>query len=214
MNHILVRPTEPAMAAAQAIADIIDGQVRAGPPDLDDDSFLHALSDPDITLGVVGLDGRGWRIVQHSDKPIVLVPAHARPSVTVKRILVPLDGTDESANAVAETVRLFRAAGTELVVLHVFHTDTAPAYWDQAAHHRAVWEQEFLARYCAPHFPGPAPALTLRTGAPGEHVCDVAADRADLIILGWSQRLEPGRAQTVRRTVRDADVPVMLVPTG
>ncbi|ATL69319.1 hypothetical protein CRH09_27220 [Nocardia terpenica] len=38
--------------------------------------------------------------------------------------------------------------------------------------------------------------------------------QADLIILGWSQRLEPGHAPTVRRTVTEATVPVMLIPVA
>ena len=47
----------------------------------------------------------------------------------------------------------------------------------------------------------------------GERVPDVAeAEGADVIALGWSQRLDPGRARTVRRAVLDAVVPVMLVP--
>jgi len=33
-----------------------------------------------------------------------------------------------------------------------------------------------------------------------------------MIALGWSRHLDPGRSRTVRRTVRDAVVPVMLVP--
>jgi hypothetical protein len=33
-----------------------------------------------------------------------------------------------------------------------------------------------------------------------------------MIAPAWSQRLEPGRALGVRRTVLDAGVPVLLVP--
>ena len=55
--------------------------------------------------------------------------------------------------------------------------------------------------------------LELRTGVAGERVLDVAeAEGADMIALGWSQQLDPGRARTVRRAVLDAVVPVMLVP--
>ena len=74
---------------------------------------------------------------------------------------------------------------------------------------RRAWAEEFLARYCAQ----PEVRLELRTGVAGEHVLDVAeAERADMIALGWSQQLDPGRAHTVRRAVLDAVVPVMLVP--
>ncbi|MGY2062970.1 universal stress protein, partial [Nocardia gipuzkoensis] len=175
--------------------------MRTVPADATDDEFLAQLADPDVVLGVVALDGEGWGIARQATKPVVVVPATARRVTRIRRVLVPLDGTDETVTAVAETVRLFGSAGTEIVVLHVFDAATTPRFWDQAAHARPVWEQEFLARYCTPHFPGTTPTLTLRSGSPGEHVVDLAAEHADLIILDWSRRLDPGRAQTVRRTV-------------
>jgi hypothetical protein len=124
-------------------------------------------------------------------------------------VLVPLDGTPEAAAAVAQTVGLFAGAGVDVVVLHVFDASTVPRFWDQAAHARRAWEEEFMTRFCAQ----PGARLELRSGAAGQQVVDVAAtEGVDLITLGWSQRLDPGRAQTVRRTVLEAAVPVMLVP--
>ena len=103
----------------------------------------------------------------------------------------------------------FARAGVDLVALHVFDAETVPRFWDQAAHARRAWAEEFLARYCAQ----PGARLELRTGVAGERVLDVAeAEGADMIALGWSQQLDPGRARTVRRAVLDAVVPVMLVP--
>ncbi|MFI5783100.1 universal stress protein [Nocardia sp. NPDC051570] len=213
MSRFLIRSSEASMAVAHALADAVDGEVRVVPADTTVEEFLKDLADSEVTAGVVALDGAGWRIVRHAEKPVVLVPA-ARPIEAIERVLVPLDGTDEAVAAVAETVRLFRSAGVDIVVLHVFDAATRPGFWDQAAHARPIWEQEFLARFCAPHLPGSAPTLTLRTGAPGEHVVDIAGAHADLIILGWSRRLDPGRAQTVRRTVRESPVPVMLIPVA
>ena len=80
-----------------------------------------------------------WRrVVQRSARPVVLVPAAARGRrPQIRRVLVPLDGTAESAAAVAETVEQFARAGVDLVVLHVFDAETVPRFWDQAAHARA-----------------------------------------------------------------------------
>jgi len=175
---------------------------------------LRALHSPGTLLVVLAGDESSqpiWRrVVQRSARPVILVPAAAeggRPEI--RRVLLPLDGTAQSAAAVAETVELFARAGVDLVVLHVFDADTVPRFWDQAAHARRAWAEEFLARYCAQ----PGARLELRSGVAGEHVLDVAeAERADMIALGWSQQLAPGRARTVRRTVLDAVVPVMLVP--
>ncbi|MEC3953730.1 hypothetical protein VMT65_11855 [Nocardia sp. CDC153] len=64
------------------------------------------------------------------------------------------------------------------------------------------------------YFPGRCQTITLRSGVPGEHVVDVAAEKADMIVLGWSQQLLPGRARIVRKTVVAESVPVMLVPVG
>ncbi|RDI60478.1 universal stress protein [Nocardia pseudobrasiliensis] len=212
MNKVLTRPEPQALAVARALADIAAAQVEVCSPEASDDDYLHALADPDVALGVLAGDDDGWAVLQGCDKPVVLVPEHAHSAEAIKRVLVPLDGTDESAHAVAETVRLLRDAGSEIVVLHVFDRQTVPAHWDQAAHAREAWEEEFRARYCVPHFPGPRPTITLRSGRPGNHVVDVAAEHADMIILGWSQQLHPGRAQTVRQTVSHASVPVMLIP--
>jgi nucleotide-binding universal stress UspA family protein len=152
-----------------------------------------------------------WRrVAQRSARPVVLVPAAARGRrPEIRRVLLPLDGTAESAAAVAGAVEQFAGAGVDLVVLHVFDAETVPRFWDQAAHAGRAWAEEFLARYCAQ----PGVRLELRTGVAGEHVLDVAeAERADMIAFGWSQQLDPGRARTIRRAVLDAVVPVMLVP--
>ena len=59
----------------------------------------------------------------------------------------------------------------------------------------------------------PGARLELRSGTAAEHVAKVAGDeQADMIALAWSQRLEPGCAAAVRRTILEAQVPVMLVP--
>ena len=208
------------VGAAAAVAEIAHAQVRqiSLPTGLNAGQaaaqVLRALRSAGTVLAVLAGDEVTrpvWqRVVQHSARPVILVPAAARGrQPQIRRVLVPLDGTAESAAAVAETAEQFARAGVDLVVLHVFDAETVPSFWDQAAHARGAWAEEFLARYCAQ----PGVRLELRSGVAGEHVLDVAeAERADLIALGWSQHLDPGRARTVRRTVREAVVPVMLVP--
>ncbi|NNH69296.1 universal stress protein [Nocardia uniformis] len=216
MPEILLRPSDQTSRIADALADIVGGGVLTAATA--NDEFLAALEAPDVVLGVLAFDDTAWEIVERSPKPIVLVPTGVRANEhpgRIARVLVPLDGTEESAHAVAQTVRLFRSAGIEIVVLHVFDRSTVPPHWDQAAHARAAWECEFRARWCTPYFDGsPPPTVTLRSGAPGENVVTVAEAEADLIILGWSRRLLPGRAQTVRAAVSGASVPVMLIPTA
>jgi nucleotide-binding universal stress UspA family protein len=175
---------------------------------------LGELAEPSTLLGVLSgveqPDTLGWRVLQHAVKPVVVVPACGWPRTRViGRALVPLDGTPESAAAVAETVDLLAGAGIELVALHVYTAATIPKIQNHAVHAERAWEAEFLSRYCAQ----PGVRLHVRSGATAEHVLDVAAaEDVDLIVLGWSQRLDGDRARTVRRTIHEANVPVMLVP--
>jgi len=217
LNHGAERPVTQ---TAEVIARLVGGQVR--PLRLAADlsagraagQVIRALHQPGTVTGVLsGVETSRplWqRVAQRSAKPVVLVPAGARRLPRrIRRVLLPLDGTARSAAAVAEAAERFARGGAELVVLHVFDAETVPKFWDQHAHAEQAWEQEFLARYCAL----PGARLELRSGAAAEHVAKVAgAEQADMIALAWSQRLEPGRAAAVRRTILEAEVPVMLVP--
>lgn len=175
---------------------------------------LGELAQPSTLLGVLSgveqPDNSGWRLLQRAVKPVVVVPACGWPRTrAIGRALVPLDGTLESAAAVAGTVDLLAGAGIEIVALHVYTAATTPKFQNHAVHAERAWEAEFLSRYCAQ----PGVRLHVRSGVAAEQVLDVAAaEDVDLIVLGWSQRLDEGRARTMRRTVRDANVPVMLIP--
>jgi Universal stress protein family len=204
---------------ATAVAEVVHAHVRrvrlarGTGGELDAAQFLREMAAADTVLGVLARDAPSpklWpRVVQHATKPLIVVPPVPLPQQVLSRVLVPLDGTAEAAGAVAETVELFARAGVDVVVLHVFDGSTVPRFWDQAAHARREWETEFLARFCDQ----PGVRLELRSGMAGDHVVDVSAtEKVDLITLGWSRRLDPGRAGTVRRTVAAAAVPVMLVP--
>lgn len=197
------------VSVARALADVLGGEVST--TSAGRDAVLDALNRQDTVLGVLARDHPlSWGIATRTAKPVVLVPPRGlfTPSA-ISRMLAPLDGTIESAGAVTEAMKLFPQA--ELVVLHVFDHDTVPVFWDQAAHARRDWEREFRARFCPP----PDVRVELRSGAPEEHVAQVAADEhAHLIALGWSQHLGEGRARTVRSTIRDATVPVVLFPAG
>ena len=210
----------PVAETAAVIARLAGGEVRQVrlAPDLSPQQatrqVMRALHQPRTVSGVLAADNLSrplWqRVAQQSAKPVVLVPAGAPDQpLRIRRVLLPLDGTAESAAAVAEAAERLARGGTEIVVLHVFDARTVPKFWDQHAHAGQAWEQEFLARYCAL----PGARLELRSGAAADHVAKVAgAEQADMIALAWSQRLEPGRAPVVRRAVLDAGVLVLLIP--
>jgi len=212
----------PVTETAAVIARLAGGEVRQVrlaadlSPQQAARQVMRALHQPRTVSSVLaaGEPSRPlWqRVAQQSAKPVVLVPAGARDQTPrIRRVLLPLDGTAQSASAVADAAERLARAGAELVVLHVFDAQTVPKFWDQHAHAGQAWGQEFLARYCAL----PGARLELRSGAAAEHVVEVAGtEQADMITLAWSQQLEPGRALVVRRAVLDAGVPVMLVPVA
>ena len=179
-------------------------------------AVLLAIEQPGVRLAVFpyqpgDVDRLINEVIRHCPKPVVLTPVHKGVSASehIARILVPLDGTAESAETVAGTVAIFAASGADIVALHVFDETKVPKFWDQAAHARKSWDEEFLARYC--HHPDAR--LEVRSGSPGENILDVAAtEQADLIALGWTQNLSPGRALTVRAIVGNSSTPILLLP--
>jgi len=179
-------------------------------------SVLRSVDEPTVRLAVLPYyPGNASRLVidviRKCPKPIVLVPVDpgATAPEQISRMLVPLDGTTEAAETVAETVALFALSGADIVVLHVFNEATVPKFWDQAVHAQKSWDEEFLARHCHQ----PDARLELRTGRPGAKILDVAAtEHADLIALSWGQNLSPGRALTVRSAIAQSNTPILLLP--
>lgn len=172
-----------------------------------------------LVLGARGAsaDGRpagdtALEVITALAMPIVVVPPDTPVPFRLRRILVPLDGTQATATALDETIRLTRRAEIELLVLHVYDEDSLPLFTDQPQHELASFGDEFLARSCGAC---PADELTfeLRVGDPAEHCLRLTAGReADLVALAWSRDLAGGRAAVVRTLLARAQVPVLLVP--
>ena len=144
-------------------------------------------------------------------KPVVVVPPDAGPPEAFRRVLVPLEGSLSSSLATRSIVELARNAKIDVVALHVHDEDSIPSFTDQPQHEQPAWAEEFLARYC-PWGPG-AVRLETRVGR-SEALVPLVADQCgcDLIALGWSQELAPGRASVVRGTLERTRLPVLLVP--
>lgn len=179
------------------------------------------LAAPDVMLGVLGARGTpaGCRPAGHiaaaiataTAKPLVVVAPNCRACGPPAggRVLVPLDGTQASADALRGASQIFADAGVDIVGLHVFDQSTLPRFWDQPHHAAESWGREFSAR----HLTGPDSRLELRTGSPGSRVVDVAEEEhVDLVAMCWSQDLSTGHAQTVKDVLEHSHVPVLLLP--
>lgn len=155
--------------------------------------------------------------------PVVLVPpTRGRKRWALHRLLAPHDGTPTSAATIGPATDLALKAAAELVVLHVATpggerptepgTLVSPRYVDQPQHEWPAWAQEFLARLCA--IGGARGGIEIRLavaqGEPGAAIVDFAR-QSDLIVLGWRGALEPDRARTMRRVIRDTTCPVIVL---
>jgi nucleotide-binding universal stress UspA family protein len=185
------------------------------------EALVAAGDSPDVIALVVGargtpggrrpLGGTAAAVATRVLKPVVIVPPDASVPTTFRRVLVPIEDT-VSASLVPRTI--FDLAGeskVDVVALHVLDEDSIPAFTDQPQHEHLAWAHEFLERHC-PTGLGRV-RLETRVGRADQFVAAVAVECAcDLIALGWSQELAPGRAPIVRATLARSRVPVLLVP--
>jgi nucleotide-binding universal stress UspA family protein len=216
--HVRERTVKAAAAAARAAG--VPFHVKAGSTP---DRLREAIASPDVAALVLGARstraGRrpvgttAFELITSVSKPVIVVPPDKRPAASIDSILVPLDASSATAAALAGTIDLARRSEIAVVVLHVREEAALHPFSDQPQHETRAWAEEFVARYC------PCPLdevdLHLRVGVPREQIGNVVEETgADLIVLGWSQTLDPGRAAVVRETLTRSPVPVMLLPVG
>ena len=125
-------------------------------------------------------------------------------------MLVPLEGSLSTSLAPRALFEVASGERIDVVALHIHDEDSIPSFTDQPQHEMPAWTREFIHRYC-PWGIGDV-QLETRIGRIGELVPIVAEQcGCDLIALGWSQLLAPGRAPVVQETLQRAHLPVLLV---
>lgn len=142
-------------------------------------------------------------------KPVVVVPPATPLTFRLRKILVPVQG--RPADALEDVMAIAQSADLETVFLHVQDEWSVPSFEDQPYYDVETWAQEFLARWV----PGARAetAMELRVGSPEEQILEVARDiGADMIAMGWSQDLSPGRATVVRWALEHTPIPLALMP--
>ena len=186
------------------------------------DQIVEASRATDVAALVLGARGRhtgprpaghaALEIITRVRKPVVVVPAQAHPRARFSRVLVPLDGTHGTSEALRKMLELAHVSDLEIVALHVHTPDNAPAFADHEPHAMQAWEAEFLAR----HVPAPLDKVSLvrRTGVPAEDIVALAGEAdVDLVALAWSQSFHGRHARVVSQTLAHISVPVLLLPT-
>lgn len=150
-------------------------------------------------------------VAARSTKPVVVVPAEAsRAGHPMRRLLVPLEGTESSSRPVLEALLPLLSPDIEVDVLHVFTDATLPRMLDRPVRDTELLGREFLAKHCPP-----AKGILLRAGSVADRVREACEERgADMIVLSWSQVSDTGRARVVRRVLRSSPIPVLLFPAA
>jgi nucleotide-binding universal stress UspA family protein len=168
-----------------------------------------------------GIGAVALAVLRDAPCPVVLVdPTRAKGEWTLKRVLVPHDGSPAVSDALRPAAELARRAGAELVVLQAAGAEYAaesgsiatPMYVDQPQHEWPAWSGEFLQRLATV-----CPLADVRVrllvgrGEPAEETIRVANEEsADLVVLAWRGHLDAHGAPTLRAVLRDAPCPIMV----
>lgn len=180
-------------------------------------ALVSELAEPDVIVGVLGtrtmrahpqfLGHVAHAVVTRTSTPLVLVPPGSRPLTAEHPVfLVPLDGTQRTSDSANPIAAMLTAEAGENITLHVFDSTTVPMF-APSRHGSQLLAEEFMAR----HASGTAQRAEARIGPPAQHILEVARQHhVDAILLAWSQNLEAGRAEVIRRVIAEADVPVVL----
>ena len=148
-------------------------------------------------------------VIARVRKPVVVVPPVTPLGFRLRKVLVPVQR--RPADAFENTMAIAESADLETVILHVRDEWSVPSFEDQPHYDVETWAEEFLARWVPGARAGTA--IELRVGTPEEQILDVARDvEADMIAMGWSQDLSPGRATVVRWALEHTSIPLALMP--
>jgi nucleotide-binding universal stress UspA family protein len=238
-NSLAARPV---VATAKALAGVLGSQVEALHIGEDGDDVAKSAADwaelelrtrtgptverlveegsqEDVAALVVGARGTmphpvgttALEVAEKLPRPLVVVPPDVERPDVLRRIVVPLEGSISASLAPTEILELAENTELDIVAVHVHDESSIPAFGDQPQHETREWAREFVARYC-PRGVGDV-RLETRVGRRDEEILQTTKEvEADLIALGWSQELAPGRAHVVRAALERAHVPVLLVP--
>ena len=189
---------------------LIEGVVRAGHAD---DVAAIVLGGRRVAADPRPLGSTAFAVATSASKPVVVVPPAAHVPETIRRLLVPVEGVPGSAGVPGLIAALTRHAQPEIIAVHVKLETDLPAFTDQPQHEHTAWSREFVRRYCDWH----SGSFRLHTlvGRPEEQIPRVADQvDADVVVLAWSQNLNPGRAEVVRSVLRRCRRLILLMPVG
>jgi len=154
--------------------------------------------------------------------PVLLVRPGMRPLTTLRRLIVPLEGSPSASAAMRHADGALCARGREIVMLHVVTKSTpdergsfpAPRMVDQEHYEWSAWQDEFCMRFSqCPE--GGRHRVCMRVGDPAATIVKEAQeDGAELIVLSWKGSFAEGHGAVVKTLLDTAPCPLLIVPAG
>jgi nucleotide-binding universal stress UspA family protein len=154
-------------------------------------------------------------VLRASEQPVLLVSSRALASrrKKIRRILVPLDGSDRSRAALPEARRLARAHGAELLLLHVVGVPTASSSADDTIMTRT--EARGYLEALSPEAAGVSSRTVLGTGKPGAAILRaIKREGADLVVMSSHGRSGVARwilGSVAEEVLRGCECPVLVL---
>ena len=204
--------TPESLAARNEVPfQVLDGTVEP--------EILRTMDRADVLVGVIGARATtGGRrpvgrttlhVIARMNKPVVVVPPDLIAPGSFRRLLVPLEGTEESSQPVLDRLGPLLRSDVEVVVLHVFTDVTQPAMLDRPLRDLQMMGKRIPRRATIPHAAG----IEFRPGPVAMRVAEVSQEQSiDLIVLSWSQDISAERARVVREVLSASALPVLLLP--
>jgi nucleotide-binding universal stress UspA family protein len=166
-------------------------------------------------------------VLRRAECSLLLVRAEIAQQFTeerrsLDRILIPLDGTPETASALAPAAEMAARSGARLDVLHVATPGPKPAehgalsvprYVDNPSHEWEAWRDEFSSRFLRP-FGSQAANLEVAAGDPSTEILRASREqRTDLVVLVWKGQLAVDRAPCVKTMLKESPCPLLFLRT-
>jgi nucleotide-binding universal stress UspA family protein len=211
--HVLEDGAETATASAAAASLTL--RILSGVPA---EVLTEEADRADVVAVVFGLRDRAagprpaghlvLEVAGHTATPVVAVPPGIDPPDRVSTLLVAMEGSTTSSEALGRTLALSAGAGLDLVVVHV--DEEVPPFTDQVQHESDAYLQEFVARH------GRAlrdVRIELRIGAPSDELlAAIETIGPQLVAVGWPHPGGPDRGEVAREILAHCPVPLLLVP--
>ncbi len=171
---------------------------------------------PGFLLGATSLE-----VAAHAAAPVVVVRANALPKATLKRVVVGVDGSPRSSDAVAYAFAYASAHDLDLTVLHAFQVEYVAGVFStlsaDESNARLAQEELALTSETVAGWQEKYPDVHVETATLRAHPVDALVDASrisDLLVIGGRRRGRIGSAllgAVGHGVLHDAHCPVAVV---